>query len=70
MGYFSKQIKNYLLSASPDQLEADRKLLEKYAGAGPLINDYFNNLECRFVIKVASEKTSLEFDSLDFSLCA
>lgn len=70
MGYFSKQIKNYLLAASPEQLEEDRKLLEKYADVGSSVYEYFNDLGCLPEMKVANEIASPEFDALDFSFCA
>lgn len=70
MGYFSKQIKNYLLSASPEQLAEDRKLLEKYADIGPSVYEYFNEVGCLSEIRVTNKIASPEFDALDFSFCA
>lgn len=70
MGYFSEQIKNYLRSASPEQLAEDQELLNKYADVGPSVYEYFNDLGYPSAIRVTNEIASPEFDALDFSFCA
>lgn len=70
MGYFSKQIKDYLLYASPEQLAEDQVLLNKYADVGSSVYEYFNELGYPSEIWVTNEIASPEFDALDFSFCA
>lgn len=44
MGYFSKQLKRYLSSATPEQLEQDYKSLESYNSVGPYVEDYLSDI--------------------------
>lgn len=41
---FTEQLKQYLENATPEQLVEDEKLLAKYSGIGPTVDEYIQNL--------------------------
>lgn len=47
MKKLSEQLKEYLDKATPEQLAEDAKMLEKYNGIGPTVEEYFRGLGWR-----------------------
>lgn len=43
MGYLSEQLRQYLATATPEQLEEDRKLMEEWKNIGPTIEEYLQS---------------------------
>lgn len=44
MGHLSKQLKQYLATATPEQLEEDRKLMEEWKNIGPTVEEYLQSI--------------------------
>lgn len=44
MGTLSEQLKKYLATATPEQLEEDKKLLEKWKNVGPTVDEYLKDV--------------------------
>ena len=44
MGHLSEQLKQYLATATPEQLEEDRKLMEEWKHIGPTIEEYLQSI--------------------------
>ena len=44
MGHLSEQLKQYLATATPEQLEEDRKLMEEYKNIGPTVEEYLQSI--------------------------
>ena len=44
MGHLSEQLKQYLATATPEQLEEDKKLLEEYKNIGPTVEEYLESI--------------------------
>ena len=67
MGYFSEQIKKYLAKATPEQLKRDQEILDKYAGIGPTLKEFFHEIDCVQEVNVVNNIASSEYNSLNFS---
>ena len=44
MGHLSEQLKQYLATATPEQLEEDRKLMKEWKHIGPTIEEYLQSI--------------------------
>lgn len=44
MGHLSEQLKQYLATATPEQLEEDRKLMEEWKNIGPTVEEYLQSI--------------------------
>ena len=44
MGHLSEQLKQYLATATPEQLEKDRKLMEEWKNIGPTVEEYLQSI--------------------------
>lgn len=44
MGHLTEQLKRYLATATPEQLEEDKKLLEEYKNIGPTVEEYLESI--------------------------
>ena len=44
MGHLSEQLKQYLATATPEQLEEDRKLMEEWKHIGPTVEEYLQSI--------------------------
>ncbi len=67
MGYFAEQLKKYLATATPEQLKRDQEILEKYAGIGPTLKEFFHEIDCVQEVNVINNIASSEYNSLNFS---
>lgn len=45
MGHLSEQLKQYLATATPEQLEEDRKLMEEWKHIGPTVEEYLQSID-------------------------
>ena len=44
MGHLTEQLKRYLATATSEQLEEDKKLLEEYKNIGPTVEEYLESI--------------------------
>jgi hypothetical protein len=44
MGHLSEQLKRYLATATPEQLEEDQKLMEEWKNIGPTVEEYLQSI--------------------------
>lgn len=44
MGRLTEQLKQYLATATPEQLEEDRKLMGEWKDVGPTVEEFWNQL--------------------------
>ena len=44
MWHLSEQLKQYLATATPEQLEEDRNLMEKWKNIGPTVEEYLQSI--------------------------
>ena len=44
MGHLSEQLKQYLATATLEQLEEDRKLMEEWKHIGPTVEEYLQSI--------------------------
>ena len=44
MAHLSEQLKQYLATATPEQLEEDRKLMEEWKNIGPTVEEYLQSI--------------------------
>ena len=44
MGHLSEQLKQYLATATPKQLEEDRNLMEEWKNIGPTVEEYLQSI--------------------------
>ena len=52
MGHLTEQLKQYLATATPEQLEEDKKLLEQWKNVGPSIDEYLRGINDTMVEKL------------------
>ena len=45
MGHLSEQLKQYLATATTEQIEEDRKLMEEWKNIGPTIEEYLQSID-------------------------
>ena len=52
MGTLSEQLKQYLATATPEQLEEDKKLMEQWKNVGPSVDEYLRGVNDTMVEKL------------------
>ena len=60
MGHLSEQLKQYLATATPEQLEEDRKLMEEWKNIGPTVEEYLQSIGYHERNKETNKSSSYE----------